>query len=555
MTNLPKTQYAVQLVGPDELVLNKSKEIHKLGPYQILCRIEACGLCFSDLKLLKQFSSHVRKGPITCGIDPKILQEIPSYVPEGKPTVPGHEAVVRIQEIGSEVEKFKPGQRYLVQTNYLWLPTEGANSSFGYNFEGGLQEFVLMDERIITSPEGESMLIPVSEEISASAAALIEPWACVEDAYSYQERGKIKSDGKMLVATDVKISEEIFHNFLNQYGKPQQLIWVSRFSAPKDLGISVNKFENLQEITDSDFDDVIYFGCDCQIIENLFDLVGAYGLLNIVLCGDKLDRDIDAMVGRVHYGAIRIIGTEGFDPSESMGYIPQTGQIRPNDKINIVGAAGPMGTMNVIRNFCQTVDGISVYAGDVDDSRLEILSQKAKPVAEKYNIELKIYNANKDKPTGFNYIALMVPRPELVSEAVKSAKKNGIINIFAGIPADVKANIDLNLYISKHLYFIGTSGSVLEDMKCVLSQVEGGRLDTNISVAAVCGLDGATKGIRAIENRTITGKIVAYPACKGLDLTTIDEMNNKMPEVAERLNNGKWTKEAEEALFEKYAKF
>ncbi|MHC4130695.1 MAG: alcohol dehydrogenase catalytic domain-containing protein [Planctomycetota bacterium] len=554
MTNLPTTQYAVQLIGPDELVLNKSKEIHQPGPHQILCRVEACGLCFSDLKLLKQFSSHVRKGPISSGIDPNILQEIPSYVPEGKPTVPGHETVVIIEKVGAEVDRFKPGQRYLVQTDYRWIPTIGANGSFGYNFEGALQEFVLMDERIITSPEGESMLIPVSEEISASAAALIEPWACVENAYASKERQEIKSDGRMLVVADVKFKQEDLEDFLNQYGRPREIAWVSKFSAPTGPAISVKKFESLEEITESGFHDVIYFGCDCKIIEHLFNLVGAYGLFNIVLCGGQLTAEVKVAVGRVHYGAIRIIGTNGYDPAESMKYIPQTGQIRTNDKINFVGAAGPMGTMNVIRNFCQGIKGISVYAGDIDDGRLEILSQKARPVAEKYNIEFTIYNANRNKPTGFDYIVLMAPRPELVSEAVKSAKENGIINIFAGIPSDMIAKIDLNSYITRHLYFIGTSGSVLEDMKSVLSQVEDGRLDTNISVAAVCGLDGATDGIRAIEKRTISGKIVAYPACKGLGLITLEQMKDKLPEVAEQLNNGEWAKEAEEALLEKYAK-
>ncbi|MFC1634824.1 alcohol dehydrogenase, partial [Planctomycetota bacterium] len=64
MTDLPETQYAVQLVGPDELVLNRSKKVPRPGNYQMLCRVEAVGLCFSDLKLLKQFSSHVRKGPL-----------------------------------------------------------------------------------------------------------------------------------------------------------------------------------------------------------------------------------------------------------------------------------------------------------------------------------------------------------------------------------------------------------------------------------------------------------------------------------------------------------
>ncbi|NIA31811.1 MAG: hypothetical protein GWP06_18110, partial [Actinobacteria bacterium] len=51
-----KKQTAVELVGKDELKLNTEKDVYSPGPYQILCRIEAVGLCFSDLKLLKQFS-------------------------------------------------------------------------------------------------------------------------------------------------------------------------------------------------------------------------------------------------------------------------------------------------------------------------------------------------------------------------------------------------------------------------------------------------------------------------------------------------------------------
>jgi threonine dehydrogenase-like Zn-dependent dehydrogenase len=116
MANLPETQDAVQLVGPDELVLNKSKEVFRPGRHQILCRVEAVGLCFSDLKLLKQFSSHVRKSKIVSGIDSEVLKEIPSYVPGEAATVPGHETVVRIEAIGTGVEKFKPGGRFLVQT-------------------------------------------------------------------------------------------------------------------------------------------------------------------------------------------------------------------------------------------------------------------------------------------------------------------------------------------------------------------------------------------------------------------------------------------------------
>ena len=54
----------------------------------LIARIDAVGLCFSDLKLLKQFSGHARKSPITAAIDPNVLSEMPNYVPGDKPTVP-----------------------------------------------------------------------------------------------------------------------------------------------------------------------------------------------------------------------------------------------------------------------------------------------------------------------------------------------------------------------------------------------------------------------------------------------------------------------------------
>jgi hypothetical protein len=48
-------------------------------------------------------------------------------------------------------------------------------------------------------------------------------------------------------------------------------------------------------------------------------------------------------------------------------------------------------------------------------------------------------------------------------------------------------------------------------MKIVLKKTESGKLDTNLSVAAVSGLDGAIEGIRAVENHSIPGKIIVYP--------------------------------------------
>ncbi len=568
MANIPETQYAVQLVGPDKLVLNKSKEVFRPGRHQILCRVEVVGLCFSDLKLLKQFSSHVRKSEIVSGIDPEILKEIPSYVPGERPAVPGHETVVRIEAVGAGVEDFKEGERYLVQTDYRWLHTASSNGAFGYNFEGALQEYVLMDERVITTPEGESMLIPVSEKLSGSAIALVEPWACVEDAYASRERTSLKADGQMLVVADVEVSEDVFGNLFNRYGKPKRIAWLSQFPIPAELKALTVRLDGgygkshpqaaleaatLSALVDAGYDDVIYFGSDAKVVETLFAKVASGGLLNIVLCGGKFGRDVVTMVGRVHYGGTRYVGTTGWDPAESMEVIPEADEIRPGDKINIIGAGGPMGMMHVIRNICQDIEGISVFAGDLDDNRLATLTRIAAPLAKKNGVKYETYNPTKGEIVeSFDYTVLMVPVPDLVAGSVHSAAERGIINIFAGIPATVTGEIDLDTYIEKRLYFIGTSGSTLDDMKRMLEKAESGKLDTNVSVAAICGLEGAAEGIRAVENRSIAGKIIVYPRCRGLGLVRLEELNVKMPEVAEYLSNGLWTKKAEGKLLEAY---
>jgi len=549
---IPETQCAVQLVGPDKLVLNKSKEVFRPGRHQILCRVEAVGLCFSDLKLLKQFSSHVRKSEIVCGIDSEILKEIPSYVPGERPTVPGHETVVRIEAVGAGVKDFKEGERYLVQTDYRWLHTASSNGAFGYNLEGALQEYVLMDERVITSPEGESMLIPVSEELSASAIALVEPWACVEDAYASRERTSLRADGQMLVVADAEVSEDGFRNLFNRYGRPAEIMWVAK-SPPVKLDMPVKRSANVSGLADAGYDDVIYFGSEANTVEALFAKVAAGGLLNIVLCGGKFGRDVVTMIGRVHYGGARYVGTTGWDPAESMEVIPEADEIRPGDKINIIGAGGPMGMMHVVRDICQGIEGVSIFAGDLDDNRLATLTRIAAPLAKKNGVKYETYNPTKGEIVeSFDYTVLMVPVPDLVAASVRSAAERGLINIFAGIAATVTGEIDLDAYIEKRLYFIGTSGSTLDDMKGMLEKAESGRLDTNVSVAAISGLEGATEGIRAVESRSIAGKIIVYPRCRGLGLVPLKELSKKMPEVAECLNNGLWNNAAEKTLVEMY---
>jgi L-sorbose 1-phosphate reductase len=552
--SIPNTQWAVQLTGPDELRLNTSKPVQKPGPYQILGQVEAVGLCFSDLKLLNQYSKHARKERIGSGIDPAILREIPSYVPDEMATVPGHETTVRVVAMGKKVKGVRVGARYLVETDYRWLPTTNSNASFGYNFEGGLQQYVLMDQRVITSPEGELFLLPASEKLSASAVALVEPWACVEEAYAVHERTTLKDGGKMLVVSDGPIDNKLFTAFIGRFGKPAQITLVSKEATISVDAIPIVSAGTVTALPDAGFDDVVYFGGNPATAETLFSKLAANGLIVFVQDGKSFGRPVTATVGRVHYGNIRMVGTVGHDPSEAMA-IPPTGEIRHGDKIHVIGAAGPMGVMHVIRDLCQGVEGVEVYAADMDDHRLGLLNRIAEPIAGERKVGYHPYNPSRGKPgVSFTYTALMAPVPKLVDGAIADSAAHAIINIFAGIPASVSAPIDLDTYIQKQLYFIGTSGSVLEDMKVVLAKVEMGRLDTDLSVAAITGMAGAVDGIRAVEKALIPGKILVYPACETLPLTPLDQLSKVLPAVAAKLDNGLWNLRAEQALLAHFAK-
>ena len=201
---IPEVASAVQLTGPDALTLNRTKPVPQVGPDQILGKVEAVGLCFSDLKLLKQFDQHARKAEILSGISPEVLAEIPSYRPRTEPTVPGHETVIRVVAKGDNVKGVRLGGRYLVETDYRWLPTPNSNASFGYNFEGGLQQYVLLDQRVITSPKGSCFVGGLGGSVGIVGALVM--WAAW-DAYAVKERTTLKIGGRMLVVRRRRLTD------------------------------------------------------------------------------------------------------------------------------------------------------------------------------------------------------------------------------------------------------------------------------------------------------------------------------------------------------------
>ncbi|KAH3765681.1 alcohol dehydrogenase [Pelomyxa schiedti] len=575
--------WCMELRGPNELVLRKDKKLlgkytntSTLPPHGVVARVECCGLCASDLKLIRAFDKHPRKAPVSRLLAPSLPSgrvaaalgwvqaeregpgEDPgarggavrcgSYVPAMEPGVPGHEAVVRIVGVGSAVTGYRVGERLLVETDYRDLLTETSNAAFGYNFEGALQEFILMDDRIVIHPSGEKFLIPAADHLSASSVALVEPWACVENSFSSLERAGPVKDGSLLIAVECGMAASIewLPNLRNFYFRPeicpsQATIYLEEeatreiiHSALVGVGSAITFTSSPELLTPQSFDDIVCVGTPSKFVTLASSLLAPGGICNIVQCGRKFPGLIPIDIGRIHYAATRWIGTTTSNPADSFQrMIPSANtDIRDGDRVNIVGGAGPMGQMHVQRCLCSGRRNISISVVDAAQSRLDSLAPKVCDLATNKGIPVS-FTAKKESsvdPTdtatlsGFTYYIVMVVDPTLVSKIVDVSDANSIINVFAGIPVGSATPLDLNALIAKGTFIFGTSGSVAQDMHTILGKLNSGVLDTDASVCAVGGLACVQEGLSAMSQQRLTGKVVIYPQAKSC--TTLLHLNS-----------------------------
>lgn len=542
MTQIPTTQHAIQYVGKDQIVHNTSKPVDPVGPTQLLLKVEACGICFSDTKLLHQFDEHPRKVKVIAGLTPEELAEVPSYAPGAEPTVPGHEPVCRVVAVGSDVQHYAVGDRVLVQADWKHMRTPTSNGSFGYSFEGALQEYVVVDERI-TWRDGEDFLIRVSEGPTSAQVGLIEPWATVENAYAWKERQTRKAGGDLLVVAEAGASVPS----LTAGPRPGTAVVVG--ASAEALGVAAEAAASVEDLTGRQFDDILYFGTDAGTIEKLGELLGTKGVLAVMLGGGSINRRVSVDMGRIHYDFIRFVGTTGTDPDAAYARIPVGTEVRDDDRMLVIGAAGPMGLMHTMRAVVLGKSGLSIDCSDVSDDRLAHLAEVVGPVAETRGVPVRFINSTSEAlEGGYTYVTVMVPSTALLAQGVDLAGEGAIVNLFAGLPAGTHGDVDFQGMIERGVFLAGTSGSDIADMRTVLNKIENGDYDTSISLDAVTGMVGFADAIQSVMDRTSGGKIMVYPTLPDLPLIRLVDMPEKLPAVAAKLRDGIWTREAEEEL-------
>jgi threonine dehydrogenase-like Zn-dependent dehydrogenase len=539
------------------------------GPDELLVRHDACGICFSDVKVIRAGGAH----PRLFGRD---LQ--------AEPVVLGHEVALTVVGVGEALrDQFAVGQRYVVQAE---IYHHGHNLAYGYMLQGGQSQYSVLGEPVLRGDHG-CYLLPAPPRSGYSQAALAEPWACVEAAYRIRYRQSIKPGGVMWIIGAGGRGDTTISRGFDRYSHPATLIltdvppnfagWIKARAA--ELGVEVIQRDGLEPCDFRDaladlvpccgpdigsgqgVDDLVVLGpATGDLLANAFCTLARGGMLNIVSDVPLPERaPIDA--GWLHYDHMTIVGTASRDIAAS--YRPIRSKLAYGGRCWMMGAAGPMGHMHVQRAIDVGPRPGLLVATNRSSDRINALTELYGAAAAEHGIDLVCLTEETLGPAGFRQrlleltaghgfddIVILAPSIQAIEEAAAMLAPGGVVNVFAGLTRGTEALLDLNPVIDgRQIRFIGSSGSSIADMRSMLVLVEQGALDTNRTVAAIAGLDGVYDGIYAVSQGTFPGKVVVYPHITGLGLMPLSELRDRLPQVYAKLGPGEaWTVEAEEEL-------
>lgn len=535
------------------------------GSDELLVRHDACGHCFSDIKVIRAGQEH-----------PRIYRDM-----QEDPIVLGHEVSLTVVGVGDDLkDAYEVGDRFIVQADIF---VDGVGYAYGYEIQGGLSDYTVIDQRVLNGDHG-NYLIRVNPGTGYAEAALTEPWACVIAAYELRYRTMLRPKGTMwVIGTDQAKESYTISKGFDKQAHPDKLMLTNvpaAFEAwlrarAEELGIEVVDVPELPdpstvETDDSPaspaettgsgpgVDDIIVLGADPDVIEQASPNLASYGILAII-ADAPMPRPINLDVGRIHYNRWLYVGTTSTDIAQAYSEVTARSTLKPGGAAWFVGAGGPMGRMHVQRAIESAEPPGTIVCTDISDERLQDLCTSFAAEAEEKGIDFICLNPmNKEsyatamaafKAKGFDDIIILAPVPPVIADAATYLGPQGVMNIFAGVARGKAAPIDLSGAYMQGTRVIGHSASTIENMRSMLFQAETGTLSPNRSVAAIGSLEAAWDGLQAVQDTAYPGKIVIYPHIKPLPLTAVTDLAETLPTVYAKLRNGtEWTKEAEAEL-------
>jgi L-sorbose 1-phosphate reductase len=483
------------------------------GPNEILVRHDACGICFSDIKIINLGENH----PRLVGRD---LQK--------NPVVMGHEVTLTVVSVGENWRgRFAPGQRYIVQADVYY---KGVNLAYGYALTGGMSQYGVIGPEVLEGDEG-CYLLPIAEKTGDVEAALVEPWACVEAAYRWHYNTEFQENVEYLdvVTKPAKISYD-----------PALRITQWR---PSEKDVPKTEWSN-QLL----YGGITFYGKPTpERFEAACSRLDKGGVVHLYTGTITAPLLVKVDIGRIHYDGHAYVSEIENNRSE----------LKAGGVSWFIGAAGPMGQMHVQRALSLPNPPRKLLCTDRHDTRLDALRERFANTAEERGVELILVNVRTNgtpdlkaiAPDGFDDIVVMVPSIEAIEESFPYLAHGGVLNVFAGVARGTMATLDMSDIATKNVRIVGTSGSSIADMQAVRDKVERGELDTAASLAAIGGLEAFRDGLEGVKESRFPGKTVIFPHIVNLPLTALPDLKTVRPNVYAKLRDGKyWTREAEEEL-------
>lgn len=527
---------------------------------QLLVRVDAVGMCFSDVKLIQQGGAHA-----------KLYNRDLSK----EPTRLGHEATLTVLKVGKNLQgQYVPGQRLAVQPD---IYRNGMSTAYGYTIPGGLTQYHLVGPEVLDADDG-AYVLAVEERLGYAETALTEPWACVEAAYTQRRRLEPKGGGTMWIVGQPGDTRE--YQFSKGLEAPATIVLTDVPASVRSLvesqssatiiernGLSAEVYPalNAEVAGGKGFDDIVLLNPHSAVaVTAAAKLIARRGTFNMV--GEQpLDGTPDVDVGRMHYDYTAYLGNRGLDIAASYGETRNRADLRRGGVAVFVGAGGPMGQMHVQRAIELPAGPRTIIATDVNDMRLAALDELFGPLAESHDRRLITVNPTTSDTTlnelvmresdgrGADDVIVSVPAARLMADAATLMAPDGMLVFFAGVANGTYVPLDLSQIYLSNAQYTGTSGSTLADQALVIRKTLAGELSPNRSVAAVGGIEAARDGVEAMMEGRYPGKIVIFPQISGLPLMGISELKERYPAIAPHLGpRDLWTPEAEQALIETF---
>ena len=549
VTDVPRSTLAWNVYGKGVESVGRGGEPEEVpvgtpGPDQLLVRVDAVGLCFSDVKLIRQGGDH----PKLYGRD--LAKE---------PTRLGHEAAVTVVAVGKHLAlRFHPGDRLAIQPD---IYVRGRSTAYGYTIPGALIGYHLIGPEVLAADDG-AYVVPVTDDMGYAETALTEPWACVEAAYSQRRRMEPARGGRTwVIGRSDDARPYRFGDVLTEArevvlsGLADETLASARAAAPGATIVVADEAS-----VAGPFDDIVMLAPRSpQLVARAADALAFRGVLNLVA-----DEPLDAVeidLGRLHYHYTAYVGTSGLDVSAAYGEARNRTELRADGVALVVGAAGPMGQMHLERAL-RMPDGPNTLIGsDLDAERLAAARTRLEPIARETGRRL-LMTSGSDLATlvreetdarGADDVVVTAPTATAVTAAASLMARDGMLVLFAGLPVGTRATLDLSPVYLYGAQYTGTSGSRIADQELVVRKTKEGQLAPGRAVAAVGGMEAAPDGLRALIEGRYAGKIVIFPQLRGLALTSLEELAARDAEFAAALGPaGTWTTEAEAVLFARY---